>query len=406
MEWKARLNGFLHINSSEQARLETALHNKGISDSGRRRIRKTLQAIQNQRTQVLDIVAPLELEAMSFELSDPGNLLRNKLPKSQGLIGYYSNIFRDWAWNNGENETLIGPLRDLLVADQQKALGKCLTLGAGAGRLSYDLHREYKPELSVALDINPLLVFLASRVMAGEVVPLFEFPIAPIEESAVNQNCSAPQAIGCDEPFVFALGDGLNPPFKAASFDTVVTPWLVDVIPQNLSEFIPTINRLLTKGGVWLNTGSLAFFHQDESWRYTPAEVIDLLKENGFEVISTTRQTVPYLQSPLSGHGRTETLFSFSARKVEDVKSSVRYEYLPPWILDTKEPIPNLAEFLVASSNHLLQAQILAAVDGKRCVTEIGVLVAQKYGLDPKEATTAVKRILVDLYEVNKTHVN
>jgi hypothetical protein len=126
-----------------------------------------------------------------------------------------------------------------------------------------------------------------------------------------------------------------------------------------------------------------------------------LLEEGGFEVISATRRTAPYLQSPLSAHGRTENAFSFSARKVREAAKPPRYEYLPKWILDTQQPIPASEEFVVASTNHLLHAQVLGAIDGKRTIDEIGGLVARQYDLQVAEATHAVRRILIDEYESN-----
>ena len=60
---------------------------------------------------------------------------------------------------------------------------------------------------------------------------------------------------------------------------------------------------------------------------------------------------------------------------------------------------PATPEFVVTSTDHLLRAQVLAAVDGERSVAEIGELVARQYGLSTEEATAAVKRIFVEVCE-------
>ncbi|MGI9258405.1 MAG: PqqD family peptide modification chaperone, partial [Gammaproteobacteria bacterium] len=296
----------------------------------------------------------------------------------------------------------LGSVELALEHADRDQIGKILTLGAGSCRLPYDLHRRHNPELSVAVDINPLLLLLASRVIHGETVPMYEFPVAPIDHKsfAVRRTCSAPLPIGKSRgSFHLLFADALNPPFRNGVFDTVVTPWVIDIIPQDLREFIPTLNRVLKKGGIWVNTGSLAFFHKDPSWCYSEEEVLELIKAAGFEILSSERRKLRYLQSPHSAHRRVENVLTFSARKTKTIGPRHHYEHLPQWILDTDEPIPEHFEFSVASSNHLLSAQVLAAINGKRTIDEIGKLLSKQYGLESNEAENAVRRILVELYE-------
>jgi hypothetical protein len=121
-----------------------------------------------------------------------------------------------------------------------------------------------------------------------------------------------------------------------------LTPWLIDIVPQNLAESVRCVNRLLKKGGVWLNTGSLAFFHRNEAWCYGEEEALELIAAGGFEV-------------------------------------------------------------LVASASHLLKARIFAAIDGKRSIDEIAFFIAKRYGLQRSEAKGAVERIPLEVYETSPT---
>lgn len=399
LEWKARYNGFLHSNSAELERLRRARDRKGNSKTGQRRISRLLQAREQYRNQVTGVLKPLGLEGIDWP-ADATDLLHCRLPKSQGLSSYTSNVFRDWVWNNGENGALLDAVDDVLTVDQRANIGSVLTLGAGSCRLPYDMHLRYSPAVSVALDLNPLLLHIAGHVIQGERVPLFEFPVAPLNEAsyAVLQECYAPVPIQ-DGSFHYVLADTMNLPFNGESFDTVVTPWLIDIIPQNLKSLIPHVNRALKPGGVWTNTGSLAFFHKDESWRYSEEEVLELLEQSGFEVVAAKRQSVPYLQSPHCSHGRTEKILSFSAKKTHTINCPAAASELPKWILDTSRPVPSSTESAVSASNHLLQAQVLAAIDGKRTINQIGRLVARQYGLGKKETIHAVKRILVDAWD-------
>ena len=47
----------------------------------------------------------------------------------------------------------------------------------------------------------------------------------------------------------------------------------------------------------------------------------------------------------------------------------------------------------------MLMAQVLAAIDGKHTINQIGRMVARQYGLGIPESIHAVKRILVDAWE-------
>jgi uncharacterized protein YbaR (Trm112 family) len=411
LEWRARFNGFRHANASEQSRLEAALNENRRNKAVAERLTRLIDARETQRKQVMELLAPLKLGAPRTHPNlDRAGALHGKLPKQQGLVSYYANIFRDWSWDNSENDSLLETVRRVLRSQGNFRAGKLVTLGAGACRLSYDLHREYCPDLSVAVDINPLLIFLASRVIYGETVAFHEFPVAPLNKAsfAVPRNCVAPQPLTTDGSthFSFVLADAMDNPFKPGSFDTALTPWLIDIIPQSFSECARAVNQVLKTGGTWLNTGSLAFFHRNEAWCYSQEEVLKLLEAGGFEVLASERSTIPYLQSPASAHGRIERAFSFSARKVADSAPPQRNQYLPKWLVESGEPIPDLDEFVVAAANHLLKAQILAAIDGRRSTDEIALLVAKRYGLQISEARGAIQRILADLCEASSKHAD
>lgn len=399
LEWKARYHGFLHANSLELERLRDARDEPPSSKLARQRISQLLQAREQHRNQITSIAAPLGLEDIEWP-ADAASLLHSKLPATQGLSSYTTNVFRDWAWDNDENEAQLAAVEKVLAASSGQPIGSVLTLGAGACRLPYDLHRRYAPDLSVVLDFNPLLLLIASEVVQGRKLSLYEFPIAPLDAAsyAVLQKCSAPSVLENDD-FHFVLADAVKPPFIAGSFDTVVTPWLIDIIPEDLRTLIPHINRCLDDSGIWVNTGSLAFFHRNEAWRYSEEEMLELIEQNGFEILAAERQTVPYLQSPHSAHGRVEKILSFSARKVRNIEVPAPRPYLPEWILDTSLPVPTSTEIGVSSSHYLLKAQVLATVDGKRTINQIARILARQYGLGKRETIQAVTRILTDDWE-------
>ena len=403
LEWRARFNEFLHANSMERARLDRALAEGRRSKSAAARISSLLAARDAQRKEIVDLLAPLALGAARAAPSlDWAGVLHDRPPRRDEIAGEYDSLLRDWAWESVENDSRVECVRAVLPERKAFKAGKLLTLGAGACRLAYDLHLRYAPELSVALDSNPLPLLLASRVLHGETVALHEFPVAPTSRSmtAVARACAAPAPLAADgAPFAFVLADALHAPFKPASFDTVLTPWLLDAVPQNAVDWARTANGLLAKGGRWINTGPLAFRHRNEAWCYSEEEVLELVAANGFVIGASDCKSVPYLQSPASGRRRTERALSFSATKIDDAPAPERADGQPQWLLDGNRPVPDLDELAVASTQRLLQAQILASIDGKRSISDIAQLVAKRYGLQRTEAESAVRRMLLEVYD-------
>ena len=403
LEWSARYRGEMQRLSDEHNRLNHALSNAQCGSRGRLRLSVELRAIREHRQYLEELLAPIGLDGDDVVPAVTRNL-RDKLPQHQGLASYSANVFRDWSWNNGENDAQLRAVESVLQPMERRSCDAALTLGAGAGRLAYDMHRRLEPSLSVALDFNPLLAILASRVSQGESISLYEFPIAPLDEAhcAIQQGMSAPEPVR-DNSLRFVLGDATAPPFAPASFDLVSTPWLLDILAQDLRTFLPQINRLLVDGGTWVNTGTLAFFHADPSRRYSEAEVLELVEESGFEVDSLDCRTLPYLNSPHSGHGRTERVVSFAARKVRDVMPERRRGHLPDWLQDSSMSIPGTATSMIDASSQLLKAQVLAAIDGKRSVDDIALMVAREYGLSQEECRHAIRAMLTERSEAELT---
>ncbi|MGI9205513.1 MAG: methyltransferase domain-containing protein [Woeseiaceae bacterium] len=400
LEWSARFKGFLQAATNEHNGLNHSLGEASLTDTGRRRISSTLIAKREHRRQVADLLAPFNLDA-DVMVPAMTELLADSLPRNQHLLSYADNVFRDWAWNNGENAALMNGIEGLFAADSRDSLGSVLTLGAGAGRLAYDVHQQFSPELSVLLDLNPLLLSVGARIIQGQRVSLYEFPIAPLDEDsgAILQKCTAPKHIGLGGAgnFRFVLGDATCPPFAEGSFDTVITPWLIDILPQDLREFVPHLNRLLPEGGLWVNTGSLNFVHDNPCRRYSEKETMELVEQCGFEIVGIDHRTVSYLKSPHSAHGRSERITSFTARKRRDVAKSESTASTPEWMQDTSLSVPVSPETSIASSSHLLTAQVLAAVDGKRSINAITKLVSREYNLSFEECSLAVRRILLGI---------
>ena len=161
------------------------------------------------------------------------------MPPNQGLTTYYANLHRDWCWGDEENEASY----DLVAGALPSISGaRLLVLGAGGGRLAYDLHTRLKPAITVALDINPLLSMTTQRIVHGARIALHEFPLAPrhLDDVAILRELAAPSPIG--DGFHCVLADGLRAPFRQGAFDVVVTPWFIDIVDEDLRVLARRIN--------------------------------------------------------------------------------------------------------------------------------------------------------------------
>lgn len=407
--WSDRLHAFLRSNGATRQRLCGQIARSGLSAAARERLTRLYDARSRLQETVLELLAGFRLEPSQDCAAQRSN---DGLPQSQGLLSYRNNLFRDWAWNNGETDAMLDHLNAALFDDggvpaegdgrvvaASTELGRTLTLGSGAGRLSFDLHQQHQPSQSVLLDMNPLLCALTAAVVQGQTVEMPEFPIAPLsaEGACALQRCALPAGIGpATGDLTVVAADATAPPFAAASFDTVVTPWLVDILPTPLETFLPVLNRLLPIGGRWLNTGSLAFAHADASANYAPDEVPALIEAAGFRILSFKRSTQRYLQSPFSAHGRVEQVYTWHARKVADRLPCATVSSTPDWIESADVPIPLEPQYGYASAQHLLNAQVLGAIDGKRSLNTLARLLAQKHQLDEPTARSVIEAILLE----------
>ena len=399
LEWKARYHRFLHSNSADLERLRAARVGSEDRPLTRRRVSRILQARERYRNQVVELLAPFDLESIDWP-ADTTAMLEHRLPGDRGLSSDVKRIFRDWAWSTDERDVLLDAVTRVIDSDPRSELGTLLVVGAGACRLSYELHRRYAPRRTINIDLNPLLLLVGARLARGGVIDLYEFPAAPLdaESSALLQRCKAPARLE-DDSFHTVAADLTDIPLAEARADTILTPWLDDFVAQDLRSFLPRLNRCLVAGGIWINSGSLSLLDRDESRGYTEAELFELIEQNGFELLAEDRRVTSYLRSPHSARASSVDVLSFCARKVGVVDAVEQSHYLPKWLRDTTVPVPVSSAIEHRSSSHLLTAHILGAIDGKKTVAQIGRRVARQYGLGLTETVRAVRQVLLDVWE-------
>jgi ubiquinone/menaquinone biosynthesis C-methylase UbiE/uncharacterized protein YbaR (Trm112 family) len=399
-EWRGRLHLLLEYLAREAGACRRELDSDSLNDLTRQRLQVLAHAYEDQGVRLRKLLAPLELQARQ-ERYEVHLALGTRLPETQGLTNYYANIHRDWCWGEPENRAACE-----LVAGLFKSAGpprRLLVLGAGAGRLAYDLHQSQGIETTVALDFNPLLALVGRRASAGDRLSLYEFPIAPcsIADHAVLRELAAPTPARAG--LFFILGDALAAPLAAGAFDAVLTPWFVDIVPDDLPVLMRRVNRLLAPDGNWLFLGSLAWADRPPSQCYSLEELLGLAPAAGFAPGPVREEKMPYMNSPASRHARVETTIAFAAAKRGEVARPGPAVMRPEWLKDPDLPVPALPSFREQSLSTRVYAFIMAMIDGRRSIRDMATLMEEQQLMPASDAIPAIRQFLARMHaDANK----
>lgn len=396
IEWRGRLHHLLTHYATEAARQRAALTGAAPGSLTRTRLEQVALAFDDQAKRIRELMQPLGIDRRG-EAHAVHVALGTELPLHQGLSTYYTNLHRDWCWGEAENRASLNAITASLPPGHAPA--RVLVLGAGAARLAYDLHHAIRPRLTVALDFNPLFLLAAARLLAGETLELYEFPIAPrsIADHAVLRRHAAPQSPSPGLELV--LADASSPPFLQGSFDLVLTPWFVDVAGEPVDRVARRINGLLAQAGHWVNHGSLAFADAAPADALTLEELLEQLPFLGFAPTTARESRGPYLCSPASRHGRQEMVITFAARKERDAGPVARGRPAPDWLESSDLPVPQLPQFRAQSLSTRVYAFLLAMIDGERTIRDMARLMEQQKLMTAEDAEPSIRRFLARALE-------
>jgi len=393
-EWKSRLHLELRRLDHEVRNLDTALEQTDLRPATQRRLALLERATRDHADRLKLLLEPLDLTGLTAGI-ETYLALRTRLPTDQGLHTYYPNIHRDWCWGARENNVAVELVGDML----DQPLGRTLVLGAGPGRLAYDLHRRLSPELTVALDFNPMFMLLAQRLAGGETIEMYEFPIAPIsiEDHARLRLLKAPEP--ADGNFGCVIADASRPPFRKGGFDTIITPWLTDIVPEDVAQQAARINHLLKADGQWLNFGSVAFEHADPARRYCLDELIEIIHDQGFAHPRVDETRIPYMCSPASRHGRSESVVTIASKKTGKAPKVPRYEALPDWLVKGDAPVPLNDSFRMQAMSTRIYAFVMTMIDGKRSIQDMAKLMEDQNLMTSDEAVPTIRSFLIRMLD-------
>ncbi|TQV76545.1 hypothetical protein FLL45_00855 [Aliikangiella marina] len=392
VDWSVKLNHFNQIFSDDIRQLKNEL--KKASDYTQPRLEKLLSGKTLFQQAVIELVSPiLSAKVASKPVYDA---LSDRAPHTQNLLSYEANLYRDWVWGDEENKLSAKIIMQRIGTLQPKNV---LVLGAGSCRLAYDIHRLLGSATTIANDINPLLLFAANKILSGEALEIVEFPAHPINTESVALSHSIAGLEKWPDNFYLLFSDAATPAIKSAAIDLVVTPWLIDIQPFELRKFMTCLNHYLPMGGHWVNFGSLVFNQSREALCYSIDEIKALAHEAGFEIEESESQVIPYLKSPHNAGYRMETVFSWRARKVKEVKQTESLQNLPNWILDINKPIPATREIQSFAFSHQLYAELAGKIDGKHSIVQIAKKIAREKSMDEQEAISMVKNFYLKIIQ-------
>jgi hypothetical protein len=396
-EWRGRLGMLTQFLASEATAMRAALASAPPGSATRRRLEHSATGHEDQVQRLKALLAPLGLEQSA--IAEPTHqALATRLPLEQGLTNYYVNLHRDWAWGHDENTAGLAEIVQVL-GGSARGLGRTLVHGAGAGRLAYDLHAAGDAPLTVATDFNPLLLAVAREMYAGRSVELYEFPIAPrtAEDHAVLRRLTSPGAARAGLQLVAA--DALQAPFRDGAFDTVVTPWFIDIIGEPFVRIAARINAVLKPGGRWINSGSLAFSRAAHEERVGLEEVQELLPQAGFAAAQVRESTLPYMRSPASRHSRLENVVTWVTAKQSAPAQVPRTRVLPDWLLHPDQPVPRTRAFEMQAISSRIHAFMLALINGERSTRDMARTIVEQRLMSADEAEAQVRLFLTRLHE-------
>jgi hypothetical protein len=259
----------------------------------------------------------------------------------------------------------------------------------------------------LALDINPLPFLVTGLLLAGREVLLTELPAHPRKSNAaaVQRRLTCPLPTAPQLALLFA--DGLKPPVEPGTFDTVVTPWFVDQVPEDAAVVPELVNDLLCDGGSYICTGPFVYeaAHTRPALRYCADEYIEAVGRSGFVVTSASYETESYAASPLSTQGRTEHVLYMHARKVA-AGAKGRRSRLPSFLkpgAGATDPVSRPEGLDGVEFSTPAVAEVATLINGQRTVLQIAELLIERGSLaDDGTADAAVRGCLKAIFKQMK----
>lgn len=391
--WSEGMGLFVNQMTASERQLLVELFEQDLRPRGKNRVTQVAQGLARHREEVVHLMQRLGVHA-TFERPPPSEGTERADRQRFSPETYLTLIHRDYGWAPEVDEVGVSWARLLRVLPGDFRLGSCVVLGAGTGRLAWQLAAQFGDGAPVlALDINPLPFIVTALLQCGEQVSLTELPAHPRRSSLA----ALTRPLRCPLPSAPALqllfADGVDPPLARGALQTVVTPWFVDQVPPDAASIPPLVFDLLVDGGSFICTGPFLYDAglTKPSLRYCADEFIEMVESAGFEITMASYETEPYAASPLSTQGRTEHVLYMHARKVA---SKAQRTHQPAFLRrgpGTHLPVEAMPGLAGRHFEPQQVSDVAALIDGQRSVLDItNILVERGVLADDGAADAAV----------------
>lgn len=196
---------------------------------------------------------------------------------------------RDWSWMpEGEAQlaTLLTTLRALTQEhDQEKE--NLLVLGAGLGRIAWELSPDYQQVLCTDLSFSMAYFF---HQVQKELIPFYDIQTNNIawNTHATRLLKATVQAPGAPPPaprenISYFVSDVMQTPLPDANVSCILSVYFTDVL--SLKLYIDEVCRVLKTGGIFVHIGPLGYPFNDESGMLSAEDIKILFTLHGFEVL-------------------------------------------------------------------------------------------------------------------------
>lgn len=214
------------------------------------------------------------------------------------LLSYY--LEKDWSGQPATEQELAIKLAPVLAHSRAYApdLASVLVLGAGAGRVAWELGYVYEQVYGV--DNSLLMPYNFGRLQTGPIPFASLRPNNVLDAASQVRTLTASLHACAHEPATFAanaarityfMGDATRLPLPDASQSAIVSVYFTDVLPLRL--YLAEVRRLLKPGGVFIHVGPLIYHFEDESQMLPPEQVLAVFRESGFTIQATDFTTSP-----------------------------------------------------------------------------------------------------------------
>jgi hypothetical protein len=390
-EWNQKLKSVIDFYGAQALRAEDELRQVHLSDATKDRLEQLKSAYLKASEVFEEYLSPLkntEEKTSPFE-----HIFFEKVPRQQTVMAYHQTLFRDWVWGQNEIDKQLRVLKPYLNDTRN-----LLVLGAGSCGLPLTLHRSLTSlSNTLAVDINPVLFFTVQKLHSQN-FSVIEFPNQPLNLKDVSLSHEI-SSVAIPDNFHLIFADAQSLEFQTDVFDTLLTPWFIDIVPRPFTELARHLNQSLKKGGRWLNLGPLGFEKNRLSEIVSSDEVKVILEDAGFKIEIMQNVPLPYMKSPYSRISREDQVLFFSAIKIHAAKKPGRFDYLPNWLRDLNAPIPVQPEIQNLNIKTQIFSKALELVDGQKGVSQISKIFAHQFKMDEKSAQDSLHQFFVNVWE-------